>query len=192
MGGGARRTAFFEARFKKSRAALPIDFGCFLLRWDKQGRKAQQRRSGAKPAERSKATLLTAKDLRLARQQGPVQCRVLVAWAGGATGAASASLAGRSRGTGATAGRNEGRRQAEETTGGRSAERGTGDEDATRAGPTERGGWENAGASGERGPGVPHPAGGEEARRGACAGAARPALRPAAATHRPAAAGWPP
>ena len=127
MGGGARRQAFFEARFKKSRAALPIDFGFFLLDWDKQGRKAHRRRSGAEPAERSKATLLTAKDLSFARQQGPARCRVLLAWAGGATGAASVSLAGRSRRTGATEGRPEGRRQAEETTAGRSAERGTGD-----------------------------------------------------------------
>ena len=86
MGGAASRTAFFEALFKKSRAALPIDFGCFLLRWDKQGRKAQQRRRGAEPAERSKATLLTAKDLRLARQQGPARFRVLLAGAAGSDG----------------------------------------------------------------------------------------------------------
>ena len=66
MGGGAGRTAFFEAPFKKRRAALPIDFGFFLLRWDTQGRKAQQRRSGAELAERSKATLETAKGLSLA------------------------------------------------------------------------------------------------------------------------------
>ena len=31
MGGEASRTAFFEARFKKRGAALPIDFGFFLL-----------------------------------------------------------------------------------------------------------------------------------------------------------------
>ena len=40
MGGGARRTAFFEAPFKKRRAALPIDFGFFLLDCGTQGRKA--------------------------------------------------------------------------------------------------------------------------------------------------------
>ena len=63
MGGEARRPAFFEALFKKRRAALPIDFGFFLLDSGKQGRKAQQRRSGAEPAERSKATLVTPRAL---------------------------------------------------------------------------------------------------------------------------------
>lgn len=43
MGGGASRPTFFEALFKKRRAALPIDFGFFLLRWGKQGRKAHRR-----------------------------------------------------------------------------------------------------------------------------------------------------
>ena len=49
MGGEAGRTAFFEAPFKKRRASSPIDFGFFLLRWEEQGRKAQQTppRSGA-------------------------------------------------------------------------------------------------------------------------------------------------
>ena len=59
MGGEARRPTFFEALFKKRGAALPIDLGFFLLDWSEQGRKAQQRRSGAEPAERSKATLET-------------------------------------------------------------------------------------------------------------------------------------
>ena len=81
MGGRAGRTAFFEALFKKRRESSPIDFGFFLLRWDKQSRKAQQRRSGAEPAERSKATLLTAKGLSLARQQGPARCRTLLSGA---------------------------------------------------------------------------------------------------------------
>ena len=31
MGGGAGRTAFFEARFKKRRESLPLDLGFFLL-----------------------------------------------------------------------------------------------------------------------------------------------------------------
>ena len=57
MGGEAGRTPFFEAQFKKRRESAPIDFGFFLLRWGKQDRKAQQRRCGAEPAERSKATL---------------------------------------------------------------------------------------------------------------------------------------
>ena len=43
MGGEARRPTFFEALFKKRQAALPIDFGFFLLRWGKQGRKAHRR-----------------------------------------------------------------------------------------------------------------------------------------------------
>ena len=48
MGGEASRPAFFEALFKKRRAALPIDLGFFLLDCGKQGRKAQQtpQRSG--------------------------------------------------------------------------------------------------------------------------------------------------
>ena len=59
MGGEASRQAFFEALFKKRGAALPIDFGCFLLRWDKQAGRHNRRRRGAEPAERSKATLVT-------------------------------------------------------------------------------------------------------------------------------------
>ena len=55
------------------------------------------------------------------------------------------------RGTGATAGRTECRRQAEETTRGRQAERGAGDQDGTRAGPTERGeGDESDGEGGKK------------------------------------------
>ena len=44
---GLGKRAFFEALFKKRGAAVPIDFGCFLLDSGKQGRKAQQRRRGA-------------------------------------------------------------------------------------------------------------------------------------------------
>ena len=52
MGGKARRPTFFEALFKKRGAALPIDFGFFLLDWSEQGRKAyrcqpESERSGA-------------------------------------------------------------------------------------------------------------------------------------------------
>ena len=83
MGGKARRPAFFEALFKKRSAALPIDFGFFLLRWDKQGGKAQQRRSGAERAERSKATLWNAKGLGLARHNRPARCRTIVSGAVG-------------------------------------------------------------------------------------------------------------
>ena len=83
MGGGAGRQAFFEAPFKKSRESSPIDFGFFLLDSGKQGRKAQQRRSGAEPAERSKATLENAKGLSLAGQQGPARCRALLSGAAG-------------------------------------------------------------------------------------------------------------
>ena len=78
MGGEASRPAFCEALFKKRGAAVPIDFGCFLLDSGKQGRKAQQRRRGAQPAERSKATVLHAKGLDLARQNGPARCRAIL------------------------------------------------------------------------------------------------------------------
>ena len=140
MGGEARRPAFFEAPFKKSRAALPIDFGFFLLDWSEQGRKAQQRRSGAEPAERSKATVLHAKGLGLAQQNGPARCRAILPWAVGSARPGQRQ-SGRAGAGGATEGRPEGRRQAEETTRGRAAERGAADHDATRAGPTERTEW---------------------------------------------------
>ena len=60
MGGEASRPAFFEARFKKHRAALPIDFGFFLLRWEEHARQeGPQTPPGAEPAERRAATLVT-------------------------------------------------------------------------------------------------------------------------------------
>ena len=98
MGGGASRPAFFEALFKKRQAALPIDFGFFLLDWSEQGRKAQQRRSGAEPVERSKATLETPRALAWHSKMGRLDAGRFCPGRWGVPGRDSASLAGPARG----------------------------------------------------------------------------------------------